>query len=105
MISRTRLRRGTSKTTTAKRPRTKPPIKVADDDDDYDLPITMKETRRSRSPLFYGDGIRYLQGDTQLSGKLIVIEGPDASGRTSQISVIQPRLEADGHAVVTTGLR
>jgi dTMP kinase len=91
---------------TAKRPRTQSPIKGADDDDDdYDLPITTKETRRSRSPLFYGDGIRYLQGDTQLSGKLIVIEGPDASGRTSQISVIQPRLEADGHAVVTTGLR
>lgn len=106
MISRTRLRKGTSKTMTAKRPRTQPPIKRADDDDDdYDLPITMKETRSSRSPLFYGDGIRYLQGDTQLSGKLIVIEGPDASGRTSQISVIQPRLEADGHAVVTTGLR
>jgi len=106
MIGRTRLRKGTSKTTTAKRPRTQPSIKGAnDDDDDYDLPITMKETRSSRSPLFYGDGIRYLQGDTQLSGKLIVIEGPDASGRTSQISVIQPRLEADGHAVVTTGLR
>jgi hypothetical protein len=106
MISRTRLRKGTSKTTTAKRPRTQPPIKGADDDDDdYDLPITTKETRRSRSPLFYGDGIRYLQGDTHLTGKLIVIEGPDASGRTSQISVIQPRLEADGHAVVTTGLR
>lgn len=105
MIGRARVRKGTSKTITAKRPRSQPPIKGADDDEDYNLPITMKETRRSRSPLFYGDGIRYLQGDTHLSGKLIVIEGPDASGRTSQISVIQPRLEADGHAVVTTGLR
>jgi dTMP kinase len=104
MIGRKRVRKGTSNTITAKRPRTQPPIKGADDDD-YDLSITMKETRRSGSPLFYGDGIRYLQGDTHLSGKLIVIEGPDASGRTSQISVIQPRLEADGHAVVTTGLR
>ena len=74
-------------------------------DDAYDLQISMKETHRSRSPLYYGDGITYLQNDTPLTGKLIVIEGPDASGRTSQISVIQPRLEADGHAVVTTGLR
>jgi dTMP kinase len=73
--------------------------------DTHGLRISMKETHRSRSPLYYGDGIRYLQNDTQLTGKLIVIEGPDASGRTSQISVIQPRLEADGHAVVTTGLR
>lgn len=74
-------------------------------DDTHGLRISMKETHRSRSPLYYGDGIRYLQNDTHLTGKLIVIEGPDASGRTSQISVIQPRLEADGHAVVTTGLR
>ncbi|MGI0045286.1 MAG: hypothetical protein ACRD47_16400, partial [Nitrososphaeraceae archaeon] len=63
MIGKTRVRKGTSKTITAKRPRTQPPIKEADDDD-YDLPITMKETRRSGSPLFYGDGIGYLQGDT-----------------------------------------
>jgi dTMP kinase len=103
MTGRKRGQKGTSNTITAKRPRTQPPIKGADVD--YDLPIIMEETRRSGSPLFYGDGIRYLQGDTHLSGKLIVIEGPDASGRTSQISVIQPRLEADGHAVVTTGLR
>jgi dTMP kinase len=75
------------------------------DDDVYGMRITMKEAQRSRSPLYYGDGITYLQNDTQLTGKLIVIEGPDASGRTSQISVIQQRLEADGHAVVTTGLR
>jgi dTMP kinase len=74
-------------------------------DDVYDKQITMKEALPSRSPLYYGDGITYLQNDTHLTGKLIVIEGPDASGRTSQISVIQPRLEADGHAVVTTGLR
>lgn len=60
---------------------------------------------RLQSPLYYGDGIGYLQNDAPLTGKLIVIEGPDASGRTSQISVIQPKLEADGHAVVTTGLR
>ncbi len=104
MISRTRVRKGTSKTLTMQRRRTRPADKE-EVDDVYDMRISMDEAHRSRSPLYYGDGITYLQNDTQLTGKLIVIEGPDASGRTSQISVIQQRLEADGHAVVTTGLR
>ena len=103
MISRTRVQKGTSRTTSSRRRRTQPANEEMDDT--HGLRISMKETHRSRSPLYYGDGIRYLQNDTHLTGKLIVIEGPDASGRTSQISVIQPRLEADGHAVATTGLR
>ncbi|MFZ0554361.1 MAG: dTMP kinase [Nitrososphaeraceae archaeon] len=103
MISRTRVQKGTSRTTSSRRRRTQPANEEMDDT--HGLRISMKETHRSRSPLYYGDGIRYLQNDTHLTGKLIVIEGPDASGRTSQISVIQLRLEADGHAVVTTGLR
>lgn len=103
MISRTRVQKGTSRTTSPRRLRMQPANEEMDDT--HGLRISMKETHRSRSPLYYGDGIRYLQNDTHLTGKLIVIEGPDASGRTSQISVIQPRLEADGHAVVTTGLR
>ena len=103
MISRTRVQKGTSRTTSSRRRRTQPANEEMDDT--HGLRISMKETHRSRSPLYYGDGIRYLQNDTHLTGKLIVIEGPDASGRTSQISVIQLRLEADGHAVATTGLR
>lgn len=103
MIRRTRMRKGASKTMTKQKPRTRPANKELDNA--YNLQIRRKETRRSRLPLYYGDGIRYLQNDTPLSGKLIVIEGPDASGRTSQISIIQPWLEADGHAVITTGLR
>lgn len=104
MIRRIRVRKRTSKkTTTTQRRRTQPDSEEVNDA--YDLRISTKETPRSRLPLFYGDGIRYLQNDTPLTGKLIVIEGPDASGRTSQISIIQPWLEADGHAVVTTGLR
>ena len=103
MMSRTRVQKGTSRTTSSRRRRTQPANEEMDDT--RGLRISMKETHRSRSPLYYGDGIRYLQNDTHLTGKLIVIEGPDASGRTSQISVIQLRLEADGHAVATTGLR
>ena len=103
MMGRTRVRKGASKTMTTQRSRTRPAneeLEIA-----YNLQSSMMETRQSRLPLYYGDGIRYLQNETPLSGKLIVIEGPDASGRTSQISIIQPWLEADGHAVITTGLR
>ena len=58
----------------------------------------------SRSIRYYGNGISYLQ-DTGIKGKLIVIEGPDASGRSTQITMITSHLEANGHAVVNTGLR
>ena len=53
---------------------------------------------------FYGDGIHYLRR-TKLKGKLIVIEGPDGSGRSSQVELIKDKLESDGHAVTTTGLK
>lgn len=104
MITRSRRRKGTStRTMTTKRSKSISTNEGKADDDD--IQVTPKRTRRSRPSLYYGDGIKYLQSDTNFSGRLIVIEGPDASGRTSQISIIQPSLEADGHAVVTTGLR
>jgi dTMP kinase len=53
---------------------------------------------------FYGEGISYLRR-LESKGSLIVIEGPDGSGRTTQIDLITSKLEADGHAVVTTGLK
>jgi dTMP kinase len=53
---------------------------------------------------YYGYGISYLQ-DTKIKGRLIVIEGPDASGRSTQITMITSHLEANGHAVVNTGLK
>lgn len=49
-------------------------------------------------------GIPYLN-DIQIKGKLIVIEGPDASGRSAQIEKITAKLEADGYAVLNTGLK
>jgi dTMP kinase len=39
-----------------------------------------------------------------LSGKLIVIEGTDGVGRSTQIDLIKPWLEQQGRAVVDTGL-
>ena len=53
---------------------------------------------------YYGEGISYL-GDKEMKGRLIVIEGPDSSGRSTQITMITSKLEADGHAVLNTGLR
>jgi len=49
-------------------------------------------------------GIKYLK-DTEITGSFIVIEGPDASGRSTQIQRITEKLESDGHAVINTGLK
>ena len=40
----------------------------------------------------------------KLSGILIVIEGPDSSGRSTQIRILSTWLEEKGYAVVQTGL-
>jgi dTMP kinase len=40
-----------------------------------------------------------------LPGKLIVIEGADGSGRSTEVAMLKADLEVDGHAVVDTGLR
>lgn len=39
-----------------------------------------------------------------LSGKFIVIEGTDGVGRTTQINLLKPWLEQEGHAVLVTGM-
>lgn len=39
-----------------------------------------------------------------LKGKLIVIEGTDGVGRTTQINLLKPWLEELGHAVIETGV-
>jgi dTMP kinase len=41
---------------------------------------------------------------SELQGKLIVIEGPDAVGRSTQIRGLKPWLEEAGHAVLDTGM-
>ncbi len=53
---------------------------------------------------FYGKGLPNV--DTSgLRGRLIVIEGADGSGRSTQIAGVTDWLEQNGHAVVNTGLR
>jgi len=41
---------------------------------------------------------------TDLPGKLIVIEGTDGAGRSTQINLLRPWLEELGHAVLDTGM-
>jgi len=40
----------------------------------------------------------------ELQGKLIVLEGPDAVGRSTQVRRLKPWLEEMGHAVLDTGM-
>ncbi|MDE0266551.1 MAG: dTMP kinase [Thaumarchaeota archaeon] len=62
---------------------------------------------KSRKPKWYGakkfGGLHYLR-DIEIAGRLIVIEGPDASGRSTQIELLTTQLEAEGYAVLNTGL-
>jgi dTMP kinase len=63
------------------------------------------QLKQNKKPIrWYGKGISYLQ-DIRPKGKLIVIEGPDSSGRSTQIALLTSQLEADGHAVLNTGLK
>jgi dTMP kinase len=53
---------------------------------------------------FYGHGIPGVDTET-LIGKLIVVEGADGSGRSTQIAMLVEWLEGCGHATVQVGLK
>jgi dTMP kinase len=53
---------------------------------------------------FYGHGIPGVDPE-KLSGKLIVVEGADGSGRSTQIARLVAWLEGRGHATVQVGLK
>jgi dTMP kinase len=53
---------------------------------------------------FYGHGLPNIDLES-LSGKLIVVEGADGSGRSSQILRLVEWLEGRGHATVQVGLK
>jgi len=53
---------------------------------------------------FYGHGLPRVKAD-DLGGKLIVIEGADGSGRSTQIADLVSWLETKGHATVQVGLK
>ncbi|MBI2932938.1 MAG: dTMP kinase [Planctomycetes bacterium] len=51
---------------------------------------------------YYGCGLPYVSGK-DLGGKLIVIEGTDGVGRSTQMGLLQQWIELQGFPVVTTG--
>lgn len=53
---------------------------------------------------FYGHGVPGVDVKS-LAGKLIVVEGSDGSGRSTQIRMLVDWLEASGHATVQVGLK
>lgn len=53
---------------------------------------------------FYGAGLPYLNNE-EYTGKLIVIEGADCSGRSTQTTLLKQWLEYSGHAVADTGIK
>jgi dTMP kinase len=59
---------------------------------------------RTNQPLqFYNQPLPGVD-ESELQGKLIVIEGPDAVGRTTQVGKLRHWLEQEGHAVLDTGM-
>ena len=63
---------------------------------------TNPETTNNRR--FYGHGIPGVQLE-DLTGRLIVVEGADGSGRSTQIARLVDSLETGGHATVQVGLK
>src|SRR5437764_13986494 len=53
---------------------------------------------------FYGHGVPRVELE-KLAGKLIVVEGADGSGRSTQIAHLVQWLEGGGHATVQVGLK
>jgi dTMP kinase len=53
---------------------------------------------------FYGHGIPKVDLEC-LAGRLIVVEGADGSGRSTQIAMLVEWLEGSGHATVQVGLK
>jgi dTMP kinase len=52
---------------------------------------------------FYGEGLPGVDL-SELRGRLIVIEGADGVGRSTQVTLLKPWLESNGHAVLDTGM-
>ena len=61
--------------------------------------VPQKSKRR-----FYGHGIPGVD-TSKLAGKLIVVEGADGSGRSTQIQMLVDWLESAGHSTVQVGLK
>jgi dTMP kinase len=54
---------------------------------------------------FYGEGLAGLDRKKPLPGRLIVLEGTDGVGRSTQIALLREWMESQGYAVQSTGLK
>jgi dTMP kinase len=54
---------------------------------------------------FYGEGLAGFTRTKPLPGRLIVLEGTDGVGRSTQIALLREWLESRGYAVRSTGLK
>lgn len=69
----------------------------------YATTISQAEKDSMTKLAFYGiDAIHLKEQDEILPGRLIVIEGTDGVGRSTQLSLLRPWLESSGYAVVDT---
>jgi dTMP kinase len=64
----------------------------------------MKKFDSTKGRRFYGHGIPHVKPE-QLTGKLIVVEGADGSGRSTQLVKLVDWLETCGHPTVQVGLK
>ena len=71
-----------------------------------DIPAALKSApgEHEYSQSFFGELLVGLDPN-ELNGNLIVVEGLDGSGRSTQIALLQEWLESEGFAVQTSGLR
>lgn len=68
------------------------------------MPVQKIVVPRPSTRRFYGHGIPNVDVN-RLAGKLIVVEGADGSGRSTQIARLVEWLEGCGHATVQVGLK
>jgi len=67
-------------------------------------PVKTAATEEGSSQYFFGEPLVGFD-PSEITGNLIVIEGMDGSGRSTQIALLQEWLESEGFAVQTSGLR
>src|SRR6202011_245609 len=67
-------------------------------------PTAKVASEEEASQYFYGEALVGFD-PSEITGRLIVIEGMDGSGRSTQITLLQEWLESEGFAVQTSGLR
>lgn len=67
-------------------------------------PPVAPQPEEDSSQSFFGEPLVGFDPN-EISGSLVVIEGMDGSGRSTQISLLQEWLESEGFSVQTSGLR